>query len=183
MHLPIEKTWDGLAVGPDERAEVRVGRAGRDWTIEVHAPFHDDPPPPQAAGSCPGLWTYEVVECFLVAENRHYLEVELGPHGHYLLLSLEGARNIVRRGMPASYRAEIDRRGRRWHGSITIDGDLVPLPVTHVNAFALHGLAPLRRHLCFWPLGGGRPDFHRIERYPSFMAPTVAAAGAAAPGD
>jgi hypothetical protein len=168
MDLPIALTWDGLPLEPAEWALLRVGRARRDFTIEVEAPFHADEPPAQAPGSCPGLFGYELVECFLVGESEHYLEIELGPHGHYLLLALAGARNIVRQGMPAGYRAEIDRQRARWRGLITIAEELVPLPVTRVNAFALHGRPPERRHLCFSPLPGERPDFHQVGRFPTF---------------
>ncbi|KAI2795361.1 hypothetical protein BLOT_016842, partial [Blomia tropicalis] len=31
------------------------------------------------------LYDYEVVEVFLLGSNEHYLEVELGPRGQYLL--------------------------------------------------------------------------------------------------
>ena len=32
-----------------------------------------------------GLWDYEVVELFLLnSDTEEYLELEFGPHGHYL---------------------------------------------------------------------------------------------------
>jgi hypothetical protein len=183
MDLPIAMTWDGKPLEPAERAHVRVARVGQEFTIAIQAPFHDDEPPARAQGSCPGLWSYEVVECFLVGEDERYLEVELGPHGHYLLLSLHGARNIVRQGMPAAYQAQIDRQRARWRGLITIAEELVPLPIRRVNAFALHGPTPQRRYLCFSPLPGERADFHQIERFPAFTAPSDAGADKPAPGD
>ncbi|HVJ20560.1 MAG TPA: hypothetical protein VM686_34340 [Polyangiaceae bacterium] len=182
MQLPIRTTWDGLPIEPAEQVDVRIVRAGPDFTIAVQAPFHADAPPALPAGSCPELWLYEAVECFLVGEGERYLEVELGPHGHYLLLALEGTRNIVRQGMPARFQAEIDHERRRWRGSITVPRELVPQPITRVNAFALHGQEPERRYLCHWPLPGARPDFHQIARFPPFSAPTDAAGEPGAPG-
>jgi hypothetical protein len=181
MRLLIDKTWDAVPIDSSENVELEVGVGARDWTLEVDAPFHGDPPPEQAAGSCARLWTYEVVECMLVGASGHYLEVELGPHGHYLLLSFHGARNIVRQGMPARYEVAIERG--RWHGRISVAAELVPSPILRLNAFALHGAGSARRYLCFEPLPGQRPDFHQIERYPAFRAPTDAAGGARAPGD
>lgn len=46
-------------------------------------------------GSLDGLWDYEVVEVFFLGRAERYFELEMSPHGHYLALKLQGARNIV----------------------------------------------------------------------------------------
>jgi len=41
-----------------------------------------------------------VVEAFFLGTDDRYLEVEVGPHGHYLVLQLHGSRNLVRDHVP-----------------------------------------------------------------------------------
>ena len=63
-----------------------------------------DPP-----GSYYQLWDYEVVELFFLnSKTGRYLELEFGPHGHYLVLLLAGQGNCIKHGLElADYRAQI----------------------------------------------------------------------------
>lgn len=169
MHFGIDTTWDGKAVHAEERVVLDLTRetcesgAGADWIFELDAPFHGDPPPPVPAGPTRGLWNHEVVELFLLAPPDHYLEIELGPHGHHQALELRGVRRPVREGLPLDFRATIDRS--RWRGRARIPQALVPDGVARLNAFAIHGLGEHRRHLAFRPVPGPEPDFHRLEHF------------------
>ena len=91
-------------------------------TIAVDAPFHNDPRPTDANlshknssgdsnGSFMGLWDYEVVEAFfLSSETNQYLEVELGPHGHHLVLFLNGKKNIIKQCLPIKWEVSIGNK-------------------------------------------------------------------------
>lgn len=182
MRLSIDESWDGSPAAERERVALELTHGHDGWSIDVFAPLHGDPAPELPPGSCPRLWTYEAVECFLVGSDDRYLEIEMGPHGHYLLLELRGPRNIVRQGMRAEYSARLEPGGR-WRGRLVLPAGLVPDPVLRVNAFALHGQGAARRYLCFRALPGERPDFHQIARFPLLSALTDAGAGARAPGD
>ena len=75
-------------------------------TLKVDAPFYNDPAPPEPSDkksdidsknnkALMGLWDYEVVEAFfLCSKSEQYLEVEFGPHGHHLVLFLNGRKNM-----------------------------------------------------------------------------------------
>ena len=88
-------------------------------TIAVDAPFYNDPRPTDtnlshksssgdSKGSFMGLWDYEVVEAFfLSSETKQYLEVELGPHGHHLVLFLNGRKNIIKQCLPIKWEVNI----------------------------------------------------------------------------
>ena len=76
-------------------------------SVQVRAPYHSDSPPPSPPGPMDFLWEYEVVELFLLGAGERYTEIELGPHGHHLVLQLVGCRNVVRRCIPVQYQAEI----------------------------------------------------------------------------
>ena len=92
-------------------------------TIAVDAPFYNDPKPTDAnlshtgnssgdsKGSFMGLWDYEVVEAFfLSSETKQYLEVELGPHGHHLVLFLNGKKNIIKQCLPIKWEVSIGKK-------------------------------------------------------------------------
>jgi hypothetical protein len=144
--LQIRHNWDKQLVGADETVDIAMELGGIELTVHVDAPFHDDPPPDTA-----DLWNSEVVELMLLGADDTYLEVELAPSGQQLVLFLNGARNVVHRGVTFDFRAEVD--GDRWCGVAHIPIGWVPFATDRLNAFAMHGTAPHRRHLAWKPAG------------------------------
>ena len=130
-------------------------------SIAVNAPFHGDPPPASPPGATDRLWEHEVVELFLLGADERYLEVELGPHGHHLVLRLHGRRSIEQQGMAIAYEARL--RGARWSGRALVPAAWLPAGLDRCNAYAIHGAGPARRHLAAFPVPGREPDFHRLE--------------------
>jgi hypothetical protein len=163
MKLSVAFTWNGRRLEPAEVSEVECRLAGEDLTVLVDAPFFDDPPPRGRARSTDRLWEYEVVELFLVGDASRYLEIELSPRGHYFVLQLHGARNVVRKGLHIRYQAEIT--GRRWHGIATVPCSYLPPGIERANAYAIHGAGSARRYLAAFPVPGAAPDFHRLEAF------------------
>ena len=167
--LSIEHTWDGVVIPERERANVRFRVNGPeasappdgDLAIEVDAPFHDDPAPPGPPGPTDRLWEFEVVELFLVGEDDRYLEIELGPHGHHLVLELHGVRRVIRSRLEIEYATQ--READRWRGSARVDPALLPHGLRACNAYAIHGRGSSRRYLAAAPPGGREPDFHRLD--------------------
>ncbi|HEV8247416.1 MAG TPA: hypothetical protein VGP93_16675, partial [Polyangiaceae bacterium] len=51
-------------------------------------------------------------------------------------------------------------------GLLELDSALLPQPVRHANAFAVHGRSAERRYLCWSALPAKSPDFHQIDRFP-----------------
>jgi hypothetical protein len=101
----------------------------------------------------------------LLGDDDRYLEVELSPHGHHLVLMLHGVRRIVHRDLLLDYHAAID--AGRWTGHARIPLLWLPPRTTRLNAFAMHGDAPRRYLACKSPRGE-RPDFHRLEAFGRF---------------
>lgn len=99
----------------------------------------------------------------LLGDGERYLELEFGPHGHYLALALRGVRAVERKGMALTY--EVTRDGARWEGRASVPRSLLPEPVRAVNAFAIHGAGEGRRYLAYSPAGGAQPDFHRLDAF------------------
>ncbi len=163
MRLVIDKTWDGRAAAPTEVASLRLSDEGGLLRIEVRAPYCGDPAPPGPAGPRWGLWEHEVVELFILGDGERYTEIELGPHGHHLVLQLGPRRSVRARELPLDYRAQI--RGDRWTGLALLDRDLLPGGPHRGNAYAIHGPPGERRHLAWTPVPGPEPDFHRLEHF------------------
>jgi hypothetical protein len=160
LRIAVDRTWDGAPVDAGERAELELA-LGDPWQIRVQAPYHADPAPPEPRGSRDRLWELEVVELFLLGAGERYLEVELGPHGHYLVLELDGVRRVQRQGIPIEYRASID--GARWTGQARLPAALLPGGLRAWNAYAIHGEGGARRYLAAHAVGGAAPDFHRLD--------------------
>jgi hypothetical protein len=168
-------TWDGRPIPARERARLTLqppgssGGAPDVLTVQVEAPYFGDPPPPGPPGPTgldDALWEHEVVELFVsglapAGEPTPYLEVELSPHGHTLVLQLAGVRNPVVAGLAIDWRATIT--GDRWRGTAAIPTSMLPIRPARYNAYAIHGVGEGRRYLAMTPVPGPLPDFHRLE--------------------
>lgn len=180
LRFRIAHTFDAVAAHDHERVHCALHAlpdGGLRWM--VHAPFHGDPPPldaagqPLPAGSTAGLWNFEVVELMLLGDDEHYLEVEIGPQGHYLMLQLHGVRRVVQSGMSVDLHlrapAAHANAPRRWQASLDLPAALLPAGLARLNAFAIHGEGKARRYLAMAPAGGKIPDFHVLD---TFLTPT-----------
>lgn len=163
--LRITRDWQGrpLELRAQVQLDLRCCRQG--LRLQVRSPFYGDPPPALPRGRCPGLWEYEVVEIFLVGEERRYTEVELGPHGHYLALRLHGVRQVVDESIELAYEARITHRDGLWQGAVTVPWVHLPRPILTANAFAMHGVGDRRLYLAAHPVPGTVPDFHRLQHF------------------
>lgn len=163
--MVVGHTWDGTPIGDAERVHWRLTATPRDLALEVDAPLHGDPAPPGPAGSTPGLWLHEVAELFVAGRSGDapggvpYTEIELGPHGHYLVLRFCGVRREVASSLEIDYRST--RRAGRWCGRARVPWSYLPAPPWTANAYAIAGPATRRRYLAAVPVPGPRPDFHQ----------------------
>jgi hypothetical protein len=99
----------------------------------------------------------------VLGPDDRYLEVELGPHGHHLVLQLRGVRRPVADRLPIRF--EATRSGSRWTGRAQVPASLLPPRPWRTNAYRIHGQGEGRRYLVHQPLGGDAPDFHRLDGF------------------
>lgn len=164
MHsLEIRGTWDGGALRPGEFARWTLRPAPGHLHLRLEASYHGDPAPQAPPGRLWGLWEHEVVELFLLGPQDHYLELELGPHGHHLALWLEGRRQVARDRLPVE--CECKLQGARWSAELRLERSLLPPGPLRWNAYAIHGVGARRRYLAAHPAPGPAPDFHRLEAF------------------
>jgi hypothetical protein len=161
--LLVAQTWDGQPAPRSDWVKVELALSLEDVAVTIDAPFHGDAPPPTPPGPTPGLWNHEVVELFLLGEGDQYLELELGPHGHFLVLELCGQRHVVREIPTLDYR--VRQLGDRFVGQASIPLGLLPAGLHSLNAYAVHGPEDARQYLAWRGAPGRRPDFHRLETF------------------
>ena len=177
LTLEIGLEWGGRSL---ERPWAQVGLSlSSDYLLlQLSALWTQAPPPGPPPGPLWALWEQEVIECFIVGEGGHYLELELGPFGHHLAIYLSGVRSPERWCLPVDLRCERATEAEglgRWRAEARVARALLPPPRSshttsadhyRVNAFACHQLKGHPRYLLASPLEGGRPDFHQPERFP-----------------
>jgi hypothetical protein len=181
MQLRVDLDHRGLPLPAAEVTRFEIARAGDQLLVEVDAPYYGDPAPAQEAGSTDRLWEYEVSELFIAADGDEYLELELGPHGHYLVLQLRGIRNVVQRDLPIAYSAVIEAsapRGAdeqqpigRYLGRARVPLAYLPAEPARINAYAIHGTGARRRYCVHAPTHADPPDFHRPAHFAPWRLP------------
>jgi hypothetical protein len=191
----ISSRWDGSVLPLDDQIFITIESLEENLpepvlVISVDAPFYDDPVPRcDTDDACEnnslnfdGLWNYEVVEVFIKGKLDKYIEIEMGPHGHYLLLALDGYRHCFKRKIePISYEAKIS--GARWIGKLVAPIHILPPPtgipeaMFSFNAYGIHegpespnNDSDTRVYCCAFPPAkpGGDylvPDFHKLELF------------------
>ncbi len=168
--LALTGSWDGTPLLAPEYGEMNLQFQERGLHLEMRAHYWQNPAPSAPAGSTSALWEYEVLELFLLGLDEHYLELEFGPHGHYLALALHGERTLVRQGFSIDFSARI--RGSEWSAEANIPNALLPPGLNRLNFYGIHGQASERRYLAWKAPLGQAPDFHRLQSFGSLGAPT-----------
>lgn len=157
---------DGTAC-EDPRLHGRVSFQAREGGLAFAARV-PDPLPQRIPDARPGarvadLWHYDVAECFLVGRGGRYLEVELGPEGHFLVLSFDAPRRRCDEHRTLQPELAWDRGESGWSASILLPWAIVPEGLCGLDAF----VCARGRHLAYHPLPGDPPDFHQPGRFPA----------------
>jgi hypothetical protein len=151
IHLKIDQTWHASPLAENEQITMMLDfQDEQQLSIQLIAPYFRNEPPPCPSGSTWGLWQYEVVEVFLVWENHQYLEIEMGPHGHHLVLGLDGIRQIKQAFIPVNYEAEI--LGNLWQGRLSLDLGKSILKESYVGVFKWQNLKAINAFAIHQPL-------------------------------
>ncbi|CAI4231849.1 unnamed protein product [Auanema sp. JU1783] len=173
----IDKTWNGL---PVDHAPIKVNMNWQFEKIEgkphkrvvkvnFEAPLFDDPEPDDPPGILNDLYNYECIEFFFANQKNQYLEVEVGPHGHWLCILFDGVRKPFNNGEELELVVNNKIIGSdTWQGELEIPLAYFPGNVTKFNSYAIHGTGDERVYEALYPVTDGsyeEPDFHRTQFY------------------
>ena len=169
--LDVAQRWDGARL-PDPALRAAVRLAATPDALQIEAGMaHQHPPriPDAPRGArVDGLSNYDVVECFLVAADGRYFELELGAGGHYLALAFDAPRrradDLARASLDVAWQSAADA----WTARCSVPRAWLPQPIARANAFAIAG----GEFAVHRPVGGVRPDFHRPHAFPSVHIPS-----------
>ena len=157
----VAHSWNGAALPPAMHTHWTLHVTPAALQIEWDAPYNGDPAPNAPPGSTPKLWEHEVVELMLLGDDERYLELEFGPHGHYLVLQLQGVRGVKSQGSALHLHVRIE--GPRWRGSVRVPNDLIPRGWSKLNAFRIAGVGSHRQYAAHKGSDAPIPDFHRLD--------------------
>lgn len=169
----ISHLWNNVSISASDIIQLTL-TYDQDLKIEVFAPFYDEPKLPDWSrhpGIFPKLYNYEVVEVFLLNDHDEYLEIEMGPKGQYLVLSLKGYRHVVKAPIQLkSYKSNVTGFGRSWMGEAVIQHSILPKKITRFNAFSIYGPNDTRIYQALFPAPTNdpkypKPDFHKLELF------------------
>ena len=169
--LIIDKLWDKSPIDGRYQSKLSYKRTKDGVKIRIDAPFYDDPAPKAPIGRLDRLWQYEVVELFLVGPDGHYIELEFGPHGHWLGFAFSSPRVLSRDDLSIDFRLSersVDKFGLpRWFAEGWIADGPSKQPIVSANAFAVHGIGEFRTYEVAFALPGHEPNFHQPADFPA----------------
>ena len=185
--ISISHRWDGSPayIPQTFRVDLKLSADALDLIISIEAPYFDDAAPPQQAGKCPKLWEHEVVSLYIASNADRipsecpYIEIIIGPHGHYLLLAFPGEQRWAESSDEIELDEEpivnIDRESRVWKATVLLPCCLLPEPecdadnplalIWKANAYAMHGNGSTREYLAGNAVPGEKPNFHQLKYF------------------
>ncbi len=162
--LVVDRTWEGVPLPPALRSSLHLAEEPDGLVLSWVAPDGDTPAPASAPGPTEGLWVHEVVELFLAGSGPAYLEVEVGPHGHHLVIRLTDVRVRGEALLPLDV-AVARLPGRAWAGQAHLPRVWVPSGPLRAAAFRVApGHTP--PHLASQKLPGDGANFHQPQHFP-----------------
>ena len=160
LHVRVEKRWNGEDCSREDlHASAWLSQTDDGVVIRVQALVLEDQKMPEAevGARFDGLWDFDVVEVFLVGDNHHYLEVELGAGGQWLVLEFDEIRKRSNDHADLQPKFSHIRGDEVWSAEIVIPRDLVPEGFRGMCVFVIAG----GKFLSLVPMPGDEPDFHQ----------------------
>lgn len=132
----VEKSWNGTNLSANETVQLRISvKDNSSLILTIDAPFYNDTAPPalgNAAGPYQSLKNFEVVHFFLLNSKKEYLEIQVGPFGHYMVAFWpywNGSSTISN----YSINYNVSRQESRWSGRAIIPLSYLPPVVRSCN--------------------------------------------------
>uniref|UniRef100_A0A7S1EJ73 Nudix hydrolase domain-containing protein n=2 Tax=Hemiselmis andersenii TaxID=464988 RepID=A0A7S1EJ73_HEMAN len=107
--VKVKRLWDGTPALPSDNAKawMCIDSASGALVVGTEAVYHNDPRPKYKPGPLESLDDFEAVAIYIATQaeaggteagvdEQTYLQIVIGPHGHYLVQLMKGHRRIVK---------------------------------------------------------------------------------------
>ena len=198
LMLSVKRNWDGSACSPGHRAKAWccIDAGSGSLILGVEATYSDDHFPRVAPGPAIDLDSYESVAFYIATQAQasrtdagiddiEYLQIVLGPHGHYMVQRLRGNRKVLlsclehdelmtqdwyssllprqRDPLRADIKlcsTSISYDRSKWTGVIVVPQPFVPPGPRYCgNLYSIFGQEGQRKYLATFPVPGYRERF------------------------
>lgn len=167
--ISVDMRWDGALINAGDVLGVVIADVPQEvrvqFTAHLTAQYTTPPNPPAFTD---GLWEYDVVELFFARPDGSYVEIEVGPAGHWLVYEFTSYRQASDKTLrPLEYTAQVNNG--LWQGSFVIPQAWLkcPLQECRVNVYQIRSTEAGREYLAWRSLPAIAPDFHRVECFES----------------
>jgi hypothetical protein len=170
VDVGLSRLWNGESApaGTGGTVSLRIEHAHLVWSWDL-ALAGAPRVPGEPVGYLDGLWGFDVVELFVTgrADRTRYVELEVGPSGHWLALAFDGVRRRSSELADLPLVSSHDLHGGRWRGRALVpvaplEKHAGPRPWKGLVAAVLGAGAPgVRSFLTSVALPGDQPDIHQ----------------------
>ena len=174
MMIHLTQLWNGEPAPKGHGGRAALTLDGNLLNLSWDLALSREPRTPESpAGFTDGLWEHDCLELFLASRRGEgrYLELEIGPAGHWLALAFSGVRERGAELHELDPELSQELRPGRWRGRCSLPAALA---VKHAGPTPWKGLLAAvtgdsRPHVCWPRLPGREPDFHQ----PAAWAPLL----------
>lgn len=163
--VSVRQRWDGTPLDNTDVVRVVIDEADQEIDVQFTAHLLSQHIIPSGMPTFThGLWDYDVVEVFFARPDGSYLEIEVGPGGHWLVYEFTSYRQASdKTPRPLSYHTNV--HDGVWSGAFAIPSTWLgcPLQECRVNVYQIRNTEAGREYLAWRSLPTIAPDFHRVE--------------------
>ncbi len=174
--VAIDTDWRGAPSGPETIARLAWSEDALFFSFDCA--YEDLVVDASAATDTehPELYRFDAVEVFLdpdLATPSTYVELEVGPRGHFLDIDVDRdrrPRGVVAWSSGMTVSTTVDAAARRYRIETRVPAAALGRPrlapaELRIGLYRLAGRADARRYLARFPTGTARPSFHVPERF------------------
>ncbi len=166
--LVVQNLWNGKgSTRPDLWARFALSKTKEGIMVTATMPTALAERIPNAPENTrvDNLWEYSVAELFLAKNDKEYLEIEIGPCGHFLILGFSDVR--VRSNEYEDFAPTIVTHNdqKTITHTFLIPTTMLPEPITKACAFVISK----DLFLSSAPLPGDEPNFHQPASFPPIV--------------
>ncbi|TSC56683.1 MAG: hypothetical protein Greene071421_315 [Parcubacteria group bacterium Greene0714_21] len=165
VQIQLKNQWNGLPALKSEHTIVSVKGLHNSLSIafegQLNPVFTAPNIPPEFTH---GLWKYDVLEVFFVRPDGSYLEIEIGPSGHWLVYEFASYRKIADKNpRPLVYTYHV--KNLIWQGKLEVPNAWLRTPVARcrVNFYQIRTSDQGHEYLAWRSIPTIEPDFHLTE--------------------